>query len=306
MPTREPIANTVLPQVVEKPLPIRTVTTRSAAPKQVSQNTNQNQATTVETSPAADSATTADSVRLSPAASALARKEQAFRQREQAFKQRESEFAALKEKAEKFDQLSQRLSAKDYSEAEKLGLDYDSYVKYKVEQANSDDPLAQKIAALEARLADLTKGQEETFERDYDNIVESFRGEVASLVTSNPDFSSIKALGKEGEEAALQLIIDTWEEDGKEITAEQACKDIEAELYATAEKFSKFPKLKSAATTEEIPLSPQRPSVNTLTNGMQPPAGAPQFQKSLQHLPDHERYAEARRRMQARKAQQQG
>jgi hypothetical protein len=317
MPTREAIVSTTLPREVEKPIPVRVISTRSgpkpkpapAAQAAAAVQPNGNQATTAETVPAAAaSATTEETVKLGPAASALARKEQAFRQREQAFKAQQAEFAALKEKADKYDQLSQKLSAKDFSEAEKLGLNYEEYTAYKANQAGGEDPNAKKIAALEQQLADLKKGQEETAEDAYEATVNEYRKEVASLVANNPDFSSIKHLGKDAESAVVQLIIDSWEEDEFEMTAEQACRDIENELIESGKKFSALPKLKPAPTepAESAAQHPPRPSVNTLTNDMQPPTGAPKHEKSLQYLPDSERYAEARRRALAKRAQQQG
>lgn len=309
MPIREAIVDSILPKGVEKPIPVRVITTRDRPrPKpqvNAAQTPNGNQPTTTETPPAVESAPSAESLKLGPAASAIARKEQALRQREQAFKAQQAEYAALKEKSEKFDRLTQALSAKKFDEVEKLGLDYNSYSEYKVGQANNDDPVVQKIAALEATIAELKQGQEESTDRDYQAVVSDYRREVSTLVESNPDFSSIKHLGKEGISAVVQLIEDSWNEDDVEMTAEQACKDIEAELYSTAEKFSKFPKLKPA-TQEEEPLTPPRPSANTLTNTMSPPSGEPRHQKSLQHLSESERYAEARRRVLAKRAQQQG
>lgn len=307
MPTREAIVNSVLPQGVEKPIPVRTISTRDRPQTAAAKPAIGNQATTAETpAPAADSATSAESVRLGPAASALARKEQAFRQQVAAFKSQQEQFAAFKEKAEKFERLQQALSAKDYSAIRELGGNYADFTEFELASANSDDPVAKTIAELKAEIAELKSGQEESTSRDYEAVVADYRREASSLIDTNPDFSSIKHLGKEGLEAVVQLITDSWNEDDVEMTAEQACKDIESELYATAQKFSSLPKLKPVAIEEEIPIAQPRSSVNTLTNNMQPPSGAVEHKKSLQHLSEAERYAEARRRVLARRAQQQG
>lgn len=307
MPSREAIANTMLPQDVPRPIPVRSVTTRTApkaAPQVVSAQQNQNQPTTVGASPAAAPATGEETLRLSPAASVLARKEQAFRQREQAFKAREQEFTTLREKAEKYEQLTQKLSVKDYSEAEKLGLNYEEYVKYKLNEVDGEDPNAQRIAELERQLSDLKKGQEESVDQAYEATVTEYRKEISQLLASNPEFASLKNYGKKAEEWAVQLVIDSWEEDDVELTAEKALKDVKNELFAIKKEFDA---LSDGATAQEqvahLP-PPQRPSVNTLTNQMQPPSGEPKHQKSLQFLSENERYAEARRRVLARRAQQ--
>lgn len=308
MPTREAIVNNIIPQDVPKPIPVRTVTTRprlkpAAAPAAVPAQ-NGNQPNNVVTPAAAVPATTEETVKLGPAASALARKEQAFRQREQAFKAEQEKFAAYKEKAEKYEQLTQKLSAKDYSEAEKLGLNYEEYFQYKVNQTNGEDPTLKKISALEQQIADLKKGQEENAEQSYEATVGEYRKEVSQLISTNAEFSPLKKLGKEAEEAALQLILDSWEEEEIEVTPEQACRDIQKEILETAKKYSELIETKPAPVVEE-PQTP-RPMVNTITNQMQPPSGEQRHQKSLQHLSENERYAEARRRALAKRAAQQG
>lgn len=310
MPTREVIENTLIPKDIPKPIPVRTVSTRGHAPKPKIAGApaaeNPQQVAASDGNPAAASATTEESVRLSPAASALARKEQQFRQREQAFKQREQEFAAWKEKAEKYDQLTSKMSAKDYSEAEKLGLSYDEYTKYKLAQANGEDPVAQELAALKAKIDELTKGQEESANRDFEDSKSFTQKEIAAAVSNNPEFSSIKHFGEKGHQAVLQLMLDSLEEDGIEMTVEQACKDIEAEIVAQGKEYSALPKLKPAPVAQETELPQPKPSASTLTNNMLPPSGDQGPKKSLQHLSESERYAEARRRVLARRAQQQG
>lgn len=308
MPTREAIVESVLPQTEPKPIPTRVVQTRAPTPKKVEAQApipqNGNQTIPVEGNPAAVPATTEDPIRLSPAASALARKEQQFRQREQAFKADQDKFASYKEKAEKFDQLSERLKAKDFKAAEELGLNYEEYVQYQLTQANGEDPVAQKFAALEARITELTKGQEENLEQQFEATVADYRKEVSALVESSAEFASLKHLGKEAIDGAVQLIVDSWEEDELEMTPEQACRDIKKEILEIGKKFIELPDLKPApAAQPQVELPPPKQGVSTLTNGMQPPSGEPP-KKALQYLSETERYAEARRRVLARRAQQ--
>lgn len=310
MPTREAIVNTVLPQEIIKPIPVRTVSTKGNRIKPTIAGAPAdkigNQPHKDVSNPAAASAPTEESVRLSPQLSALARKEQAFRQREQAFKAKEAEYLAFKEKAEKFDQLSSKMGAKDFSEAEKLGLNYDEYTKYKLAQSDGEDPTLQKIASLEQQLADLKKGQEENDTQSFEELKKEYRKEIATAVSSNPEFSSIKELGEEAQKAVLTLILDSFEEDSLELTVEQACKDVETALVEQGKKYSSLTKLKPAPAAEDVQLPPPRTSASTLTNNMLPPSGNQGPQKSLQHLSEAERYAEARRRVLARRAQQQG
>jgi hypothetical protein len=301
MPIKEAIANTVLPQDVPKPIPVRTISTRTIRPQpQIGNQAGPN----VDPSTAA-SVTTEESVRLSPQLSALARKEQAYRQRELALKQREKDLEAKLAKSDQFDSLSTKLGAKDYSEAEKLGLDYEGYTKYLLDKQAGEDPQTQKFKALEAEIQALKKSQEDKDSALYEDTVGEYKTEIASAVSSNPEFSSIKELKAEGH--VLQLILDSFEEDKIEMSVEEACKEIENALIEQGKKFSSLPKLKTATSEEEARRLPPPKPTRTLSNNMQPtatPAIAPR--KSYQHMSESERYAEARRVVLARRQQQQG
>lgn len=300
MPTREAIVDTIIPKEIEKPIPVRTISTRTQKPNiHANLQENGNQPVTNRSDSAAVSAIPEESVKLSPQLSALARKEQAFRQREQALAQREKDLEAKLAEAEQYGQLKTKMASKDYSEAEKLGLNYEEYVQYKLKQSEGEDPNAAKFKSIEEELKAMKKGQEEKANQEYEETVSEYRKEIASLIASNPDFSSVKELKRE--DAVLQLILDSWEEDGEELSVEQAAKDIEDFLIDQGKKFSNLPKLKPVE--EERKLPPPKPSVKTLTNQMQPTANS-QPQKSLQHLSESERYAEARRRVMARRQQQ--
>jgi hypothetical protein len=312
MPTIQPIAEAIIPKETLKPIPVRVVSTRPDKPKVAAAQTADpqfgNQTSTSVSNPAAASATTAESVKLPPETSALARKEQAFRQREAALKQKEQEFEARfakVDKATQFDELKAKIAAKDFSEAEKLGLNYEDYVKYKLDQTTSDDPNVQAIKKLEAEIAALKKGQEDSAQQEFESTKTAYKKEILAAVATNPDFSSIKEL--KAEEHVLQLILDSFEEDGLEMTVAEACKDIEDALVENGKKFSELTKLKPKPATEEPrKLPPPKPSVNTLTNQMQSTGAGQTIDRPLSELPDHERYAEARRRVEARRAKEQG
>ncbi len=293
MPTREAIVDNIIPKQVEKPIPTRTVTTKfqRAEPKIAGQPITNSNPT------AADSAgKTEESVRLSPQLSALARKEQAFRQRELALKEREKALEAKLVDGEKFNSLKTKMTAKDYSEAEALGLSYEEYTKYVLEKQNGEDPQATAIKELKAEIAALKKGSEESAASQYEETIAEYKKEIAKAVSENPDFSSVKELGRE--DAVLQLITDSLEEDGIELTVFEAAKLVEDKLVEFGEKFSSLPKIKKAKTeVEPEQRALPRPTLGkTLTNDMTV-SSEKQPYKSLQHLSEAERYAEARRRV---------
>jgi hypothetical protein len=296
MPIREPIVQNIVPKEVEKPIPVRVL----GQTRTKSENTNQPVTNVVN--PPAESGQAAESVRLSPQLTALARKEQAYRHREQALKAREKELELKLLDADKYSQLKDKLNSKDYSEAEALGLDYDAYVQYKLNQANGEDPNAQALKKLENEIEALKKAKEENAVEEYEETVAAYKSEIMKLVESDPAFSKIKKSGKQ--DAVLQLIIDSWEEDDLEMSVGQACKDVESYLGEEAKKWASLvdePKVSGGAGPG--PLPPPRLGSRTLTQQMQPAGVMPQAAKSLQHLSESERYAEARRRVLERRQQ---
>jgi hypothetical protein len=299
MPTHETIAAPIAPQQIEKPIPVRTVTTRSRPVE--SKSAGQPLTTN---SPAAESATPVESVRLSAQVTAIARKEQAYRERELALKEREKAIEAKLAGADQFEQLKAKMSAKDFSEAEALGLNYEEYTKYILEKQGGEDPIQAELKALRAEIAAQKQSQEESAANQYEETVAEYKKEIGKAVASDPEFSSIKELegitGVKGEDAVLQLILDAFNEDNEELSVADACQQIEDYVVGFGKKFSALSKLKpreeEAAPERTLP----RPVVGkTLTNDMTVNSEKRPF-KSLQYLSEAERYAEARRRVMER------
>lgn len=297
MPTQEPLVNTIIPQKAEVVIPTRTVITRATNIPKI----NSGQPVT-NNSPAAESAKPEESVRLSPEISALARKEQAFRQREQALKQRELDIEAKLAKADRFEALEAKMSSKDFSEAEALGLNYEDYVKYQLDKQVESNPQDDKIRELEAKLEALQKGSEESAASQYEETIAEYNKEIVKAISEDPNFSSIKMLesinGVPGEKAVLQLILDSFEQDDVELTVQEACQQVEDYVYSFGKKFNELPKFKEQAVEVEAPKKAlPRPIVGkTLTNDMTASSDK-RPSKSLHQLSEAERYAEARRRV---------
>lgn len=306
MPTREAIVDNIIPREVEKPIPVRTVSTRSIARPQP--NINQ-PGSIVEPRPE-ESANPAESVKLSPQLSALARKEQAYRQREQALKDREKALEAKLLEADQYSQLKTKISSKDFSAAEELGLSYDEYTKYKLDRVNSEDPTQQAMKKLEEEIQALKKGQEEKATKEYEETVAAYRKELASLADSKPEFAKVKAfkeMGSDGKEftgvdVATQYIVDSWNEDGEEVSIEEALKLTSEFIREKAKQWALLLDEEVPQVVDEPKALPQ-PKVQTLTQHMQPSGIEKKPAKSLQHLPENERYEEARRRVIARMQQ---
>lgn len=301
MPTREAIVNTLIPKEVEKPLPVRVISTKTGpSPKPKTEPVGDQPDTSRSESLVVASTPPAESAKLSPQLSALARKEQAFRQRELAFKEREKSLESRLVEAEQYSKLKAKLSSKDYSELDTLGFNYDEYVQYRIDKQGGEDPHKLAIKKLEDEIEALKKGSEEKSTQEYEETVSEYRKEVNSLAESDPRFSSVKELKRQ--EAALQFILDSWEQDNEEITVEQALTIVEDYSVEEAKQFSSLSKLKLPVNEAELEkkLPPPKTGLKTLTQQVVA-SSEKKPAKNLQYLSESERYAEARRRVLERK-----
>jgi hypothetical protein len=241
-----------------------------------------------------------ESVSLSPKLSALARAQSEQRKREQALSQREKAFEAKLADAEKYAQLKSKLAAKDYSAADELGLTYDEYTKYLVDKQAAANPEEQRYRSLEERQNALEKAQEEQTLKEYEQNQSLWKQEIAKVVGEDEAFSTIKELGME--DAVLQHVNDSFEEDGVELTTEQAAKDIEEALVLRAEKFASVTKIKQKFQEAPKVLGAPKTSPKTITQSMTVTSQKPSS-KPFHLMSESEQITEAFRRVQAAKLQ---
>lgn len=246
---------------------------------------------------AAEPANPADSVTLSPKISALARKEQVVRKQEMALKQREADLADKIAKAEKFDKLQEKLKSKDYSEAEALGLNYEEYASYLLNK-KAPDPQEERYSRVEQQVAELKAKQEELQVKEYQVNQNLWKQEISRIVSVGEEFSTIKELG--AEDVVLQHINDSFEEDGTELTAEQAAKEIEEALFERAKKFASVSKIKGGSSEPKTLGTPKAASPKTITQNLTVTSQKPS-PKPFHMMSESEQLAEAIRRVQAAK-----
>lgn len=236
-----------------------------------------------------------ESVTLSPKVSAIARKEQALRTTEAQLKQREKDLADKLAKAEKFDALQAKIAAKDYSAAEELGLKYDEYTDHLVKRQAEKNPQEERLSKAEQELAELKKSQEEQVLKDYQNNQTLWKQEIQRVVDGNDEYSSIKEL--KAYDSVLEHINSSFEEDGIELTAEQAAKEIEDELVARAEKLSALTKIQKRSATPRQLGAPKTITQNMTVSSQKP------VKKPFHLMSESEQIAEAFRRVQEAKQQ---
>lgn len=259
---------------------------------------NVKQGNTGEASAPAEPARAEESLTLSPQISALARKEQAQRQRERAFMQREKELEAKLADAEKYQSIRSKLAAKDYSAADDLGMTHDQYTQYLLDKQAGEDPGEQRYRKLESELEGLKKSQEDQTIQEYKANQNLWKQEIAKVVDASEEFSTIKELGAYG--AVLRHINDSFDEDGIELSAEQAAKEIEDALYARAEKLASVSKIKRKFETEPRVLGAPKSSPKTITQNMTVTSEKAKS-KPFHLMSESEQIAEAIRRVQAAK-----
>ena len=250
-----------------------------------------------------ESAVPEESIKLSPQLSALARKEQAARRRDQALTQREQSLADRLAKAEKYEQLQAKIAAKDYSAADDLGLSYDQYTQYLIDKEKGADPNEQRYRTLEERVKAAEKNQAEQINKEYQQNQLLWKAEIAKVVSENPEFSTIKELGLE--DAVLQHVNDSFDEDDVELTAEQAAREIEKYALERAEKFASVSKIKSRAAEPPKVLGAPKSSPKTITQNMTVTSQAPS-KKPMHLMSEAEQWAEATRRYQEERLRAQG
>lgn len=232
-----------------------------------------------------------EEVTLSPKISALARKEQAMRRREAELREKERALEAKLADSEKYQTLKTKLAAKDYSAAEELGLSHEEYTQHLLKKQESEDPATARYQKLEAELESLKKAREDDTVKEYQANQALWKQEISKVVADNDDFSSIKEL--KAEDIVLQHINDSFEEDGIELTAEEAAKEIEAALVERAERFASLSKLKAKTDAPKTLPPPKASKTITQTMTTTPVKSAA---KPMHLMSESEQWAEATRR----------
>lgn len=239
-----------------------------------------------------------ESLSLSPAAAALARKERAFHQEKLALKAKEAALEKERLELSEFKTMKERLQAKDYSAIEGM-VPYDEYTNYHVNKLNGSSPEAQALQEMKSEIETLKKSQSDDVSKRFEAAVKERRTAVTGLVESDPQFSRIKRAKQE--ETVVQHILDTWEHDGLELTPEQAAKEVEEIIAEHAKKWSALAEDLPATPVTETEKAAELPPlkkgvVNTLTNNMSVTGEIKRPNRSFNGMTDTERYAEARRR----------
>jgi hypothetical protein len=242
-------------------------------------------------------ATTAETVTLSGPAAALARQQQKARQREQALLAKEKALEARLSKVAELEAMEAKLAAGDYSGLEGR-VDYEKYTQHLLNKQAGADPYQETLKKIESKVDEVDKAFKDSISKQFDAAVAQRRSEVVKLVESSDDFAKIRNWGerKKAEEAVVQHILDTWEHDSKELSVEEAAKEVKEALIERAKRWAPLlDEPQPAPVDEKKQLPPLKQGLKTITNQVTT-GEIKKPVKSFQHMSDSERYAEARRR----------
>lgn len=250
-------------------------------------------------------------VKLSPAAAAIARKEQRFRAQQLALAEERKALDAEKAEIAQFKAMKEKLAAKDYSGLEGL-VDYNEYSQYQVNKLSGSDPVQEKLQELDNKIDEFDKNNKDMVKRQFEAAVNERKIATKQLVEKSAELPRLKKMGQAGIEAVVHHILETWEHDKDadgnpvELSVEQAAKEVDQALLEKAKKWTELLEEEKAAAEvdEKKQLPPLKSGLKTLTN--QVTAGeVKRPTRSLYHMSDAERWAEARKRAEE-KLQQQG
>lgn len=222
---------------------------------------------------------------LSPQYAAIARKERALRDQKrqfdaerQAFKS-EQEAAKAKQTQEQNGFVSKDKLVKDpWSVLNEAGITYDQLTNQALNPPSEQDRLIQEMRAEIQELKVATKQVNTNIEqRDsqaYNQAVAQIRTDVANLVKADPNFETIKETRSVND--VVQLIEQTFKQDGVLLSIEEAAQAVEDHLIEEAMKITKIKKIQQrlAPPTQQKPKAESKsneqtqPQLKTLTNAV--------------------------------------
>lgn len=223
----------------------------------------------------------------------LARKEKALRAREQQLKAKEAELKA-KEEAVSGKPAAQspsidaskmisrdKLLEDPFSVLAELGLSYDKLTELALNAPKQEDiERSQYEKRIEAELQKLREEQEsvkrayaEQQTQAYKQAVAQIKAEVSQLVKSDESFETIRETGSIND--VVELIEQTFKEDGVLLSVEDAARQVEDYLIEEAMKLARLKKVQQrltpaqkAVAEQKATEAPKQQQLKTLTNSV--------------------------------------
>lgn len=225
---------------------------------------------------------------LSTQYAVLARKEKALRSKVQELRAKEDALKAREEAAKTASQPSideskyipkERLTQDTLAVLEEMGISYDQLTNLILNQPKLD-PASQaalsqmkaEIKALRDAQDDARKGVQTQQEEAYKQAVNQIRLEAKQLVSSDPvAYEAIHLTNSVND--VVELIEETFKQDGVLLSVEDAAKEVEDYLAEEAFKLAKLKKIQQklqpvAPAPKKQDVEKQQPQMKTLTNAV--------------------------------------
>lgn len=222
----------------------------------------------------------------------IARKERALRaqkqQQDQAFKARETALqareAAVEAKAQEYNSGYIPKASLKQAALEALSSDPQFYEEMTQQVINNQTPLDPRVSSfinkqeeqikqLTAKLEAQEKGQVDQQTQAYQSAVAQIKADVTALVSSDPNFETVKSTKSIPD--VVELIEKTYAEEKRLLSVEEATQMVEDYLVDEAIKLANIGKIKkrlsaapavSAKVEKQTPTNKQPQTMKTLTN----------------------------------------
>lgn len=210
---------------------------------------------------------------LSPKFAALARKEKALRAQAQQLK---AQADALRAKESEYQtsyiskaDLQKKLAEDPISFMNEHNLSWDQLTSAVLNQSPQDTQikaLKAEIEALKAEQNTVKSTMNEQQTKAYEQAVNQIRNDAKILVSSDPNFETIRETGSE--EAIVALIEETFKQDGTLLSVDEAAQQVENYLIEEGLKMARLNKVKAKLTPQQAEklLNTEKPQIKTLTN----------------------------------------
>lgn len=188
----------------------------------------------------------------------LARKEKALRGQMRQFEEKQRQFEESQRQVQPQVDWKQRAAQDPIGLLAEAGISQDQ-----ISQMLLTDPRSLEMAQLKQEIASLRKSQEETFnqaktiqERNRENAIKTLGREVSLLVDGNDAYEAVRLEGDAGKEAVTELIVQTYDAEGINLSVQEAARQVEEYFVEKAKSYSSLKKLKPA---EPVKVENQAP-----------------------------------------------
>lgn len=218
---------------------------------------------------------------LSSQYAVLARKEKALRAKvqaqEAAYKAKEDALRAREEAIAAKDAEYQskyisrdRITQDPWNTLQELGLSYDQLTQLAVNPPPQQDPVTkaaiqkfqEEIKSLKDAQEKANKSYQDSQTQAYQQAVNQIRSEAKSLVSSDPNFETIKETNSVDD--VVDLIEQTFKSEGVLLSVEEAAQAVEDHLIEEAMKIAKLKKIQQRLSPQ-TPAAPQKTPEGTNT-----------------------------------------